>query len=465
MSGNLNAAQVVPGVPHEELRGDDPLRAPEEDPFYQPPPGYQHARPGDLLRSRSVEVGFLGVIPQRVQATQLLYRSTNLHGEPEVVVTTVLLPEQRDPGHVCPVLSYQCAIDAVASRCFPSYALRRGAKPIGAFVQSEYLLVAAALAEGWAVSVPDHEGCHGMWGAPHEPGFRILDGVRAALHSDRLGLSPSAPVALWGYSGGGLASAWAAEHSSEYAPDLNVVGAVLGSPVGDCGSVARRLNGTFFAGMAALMIAALTHVFPGAQRVVDEHASDEGKELLDELHSMTTAQAVWRLRGTDIGSYVDISADELWDLPEVREVFDATKLGQSTPRPPLLVVQAVHDSIIGVDAIDKLVASYQQAGAAITYHRDQFCGHLLLHPLSAPMTLRWLRDRFAGHDANKGRARTVWPRLFNPSTWFGMLKLGVITAKVITGRSVQRHRLSETVEVAKSRRDAKRKRRRHRRRK
>jgi alpha-beta hydrolase superfamily lysophospholipase len=437
MSENMTAAQVPPGVPHEEFRPDEPLRAPEEDPFYQPPPGYQQARPGDLLRSRSVELGFLGVIPQPVRATQLLYRSTNLHGEPEVAVTTVLLPEQHDPGRVCPVLSYQCAIDAVASRCFPSYALRRGARPIGAFVQSEYLLVAAALAEGWAVSVPDHEGCHGMWGAPHEPGFRILDGVRAALHSDRLGLSPSAPVALWGYSGGGLASAWAAEHSSDYAPDLNIVGAVLGSPVGDCGSVARHLNGTFFAGMAALMIAALTHVFPGAQRVVDEHASNEGKKLLDELQSMTTAQAVWRLRGTDIGSYVDISADELWDLPEVREVFDATKLAQSTPRVPVLVVQAVHDRIISVDAIDKLVASYQHAGVAVTYHRDRFCGHLLLHPLSAPMTLRWLRDRFAGRDTDKGRARTVWPALFNPSSWFGMLKLGVITAKVITGRSVR----------------------------
>lgn len=341
------------------------------------------------------------------------------------------------------MLSYQCAIDAIALRCFPSYALRRGAKPIGAFVQSEYLLVAAALAEGWAVSVPDHEGCHGMWGAPHEPGFRILDGVRAALHCQVLGLSPSAPVALWGYSGGGLASAWAAEHSSDYAPELNVVGAVLGSPVGDCGSVARHLNGTFFAGLAALMIAALTHVFPGAQRVVDEHASDEGKKLLDELHSMTTAQAVWRLRGTDIGSYVGMSADELWDLPEVRDVFDATKLGQSIPRPPVLVVQAVHDRIISVDAIDRLVAYYQEAGAAVTYHRDRFCGHLLLHPLSAPMTLRWLRDRFAERDVRKDRLRTVWPTLFNPSTWYGMLKLGVITAKVVTARPVQRHRLSD----------------------
>src|SRR6201999_2731898 len=110
----------------------------------------------------------------------------------------------------CPLLSYQCAIDAVSSRCFPSYALRRRAKALGSLAQMELLLIAAAVAEGWAVSVPDHEGLAGSWGAPYEPGYRILDGVRAALNSDRIGLSPSAPIGLWGYSGGGLASAWAA---------------------------------------------------------------------------------------------------------------------------------------------------------------------------------------------------------------------------------------------------------------
>ena len=31
----------------------------------------------------------------------------------------------------------------------------------------------------------------------------------------------------------------------------------------------------------------------------------------------------------------------------------------------------------------------------MTYHRDMFSEHLLLHPMSAPMTLRWLIDRFA----------------------------------------------------------------------
>ena len=94
------------------------------------------------------------------------------------------------------------------------------------------------------MSVPDHEGRTGMWGAPYEPGYHVLDGLRAALSTERLGLSPTAPIGLWGYSGGGLASAWAAEMSGSYAPELNVVGAVLGSPVGDLGHTFRRLNGT-----------------------------------------------------------------------------------------------------------------------------------------------------------------------------------------------------------------------------
>ena len=69
-----------------------------------------------------------------------------------------------------------------------------------------------------------------MWGAPYEPGYHVLDGLRAALSSKRLGLSPEAPIGLWGYSGGGLATAWAAEMSGAYAPELNVVGAVSGRP-------------------------------------------------------------------------------------------------------------------------------------------------------------------------------------------------------------------------------------------
>ena len=143
----------------------DPV-VPANDPFYEPPAGFEHARPGTVLRSRDVELAFLGLVPQQFTATQLLYRTTDLNGMPQATATTVMVPTERAADGPCPIVSYQCAIDAVAGRCFPSYALRRGAKAVGALAQFEFLLVAAALAEGWAVSVPDHEGTTGMWGAP-----------------------------------------------------------------------------------------------------------------------------------------------------------------------------------------------------------------------------------------------------------------------------------------------------------
>jgi triacylglycerol lipase len=75
--------QWIGCAPHEDLhRGEHPL-LPSKDPFYNPPTGYEQARPGTVLRSRGVELAFLGLIPQRFTATQLLYRSTNLNGDPE----------------------------------------------------------------------------------------------------------------------------------------------------------------------------------------------------------------------------------------------------------------------------------------------------------------------------------------------------------------------------------------------
>ena len=438
---STTGAEWIGRAPHEELRPKARPLLPSDDPFYQPPPGYQHAMPGTVLRSRDVELAFLGLIPQRAMATQLLYRTTDMNGNPEATATTVIVPADVTPEHPCPVLSYQCAIDAVTSRCFPSYALRRNAWAVGALAQLELLLIAAALAEGWAVSIPDHEGRTGMWGAPYEPGYFILDGVRAALSAERLGLSPSAPVGLWGYSGGGLATAWAAELCADYAAELDIVGAVLGSPVGDLGHTFRRLNGTFLSGLPAMVIAALAHIYPDLDRVIQEHANDEGRALLQRLEGMTTVGAVLRMAKKDVGVYLDRPLEEILTMPEVRHVFDSIKLGATVPTPPVLIVQAVHDYLIDVEDIDELANTYSTGGADVTYHRDAFNEHLLLHPLSAPMTLRWLQDRFAGRPLTDHLVRTKWPTMFNPATYVGMARLAVIAAKVITGKPVRRRSL------------------------
>ncbi len=53
-------AEWIGRAPHEELPPRSRPVLPAEDPFYQPPPGFEHARPGTVLRSRDVELAFLG---------------------------------------------------------------------------------------------------------------------------------------------------------------------------------------------------------------------------------------------------------------------------------------------------------------------------------------------------------------------------------------------------------------------
>ena len=132
-------AEWIGRAPHEELQPKARPLLPSDDPFYEPPPGYQHATPGTVLRSRDVELAFLGLVPQRTMATQLLYRTTDMNGLPVAAATTVIVSADVTPERPCPVLSYQCAIDAVSSRCFPSYALRRRAQAVGSLAQLEFL--------------------------------------------------------------------------------------------------------------------------------------------------------------------------------------------------------------------------------------------------------------------------------------------------------------------------------------
>jgi hypothetical protein len=81
--------------PHDGPDVDGRPVLPGDDPFYQPPAGFERRAPGTVLRSRDVRLAFLGLIPQRFTATQLLYRTTDLDGRASTTVTTVRGVERR----------------------------------------------------------------------------------------------------------------------------------------------------------------------------------------------------------------------------------------------------------------------------------------------------------------------------------------------------------------------------------
>ena len=96
------AAEWIGRPPHEDLQRKVRPLLPCDDPFYQPPSGYQYAEPGTVLRTRDVELAFLGLIPQPVQAIQLLYRTMDMNGQPEAAVTTVIVPAELDAAQPLP---------------------------------------------------------------------------------------------------------------------------------------------------------------------------------------------------------------------------------------------------------------------------------------------------------------------------------------------------------------------------
>nr|WP_019932215.1 lipase family protein [Nocardia sp. BMG111209] len=416
-------------------------RPPSEDPFYYPPSGLDGYAPGTVLRSRSIEVALFGVVPQQVSAWQLLYRSNDLHGRAEAVVTTVLLPAPGDDGPEPvdrPLLAFQSAIDSVTDRCAPSYALRRGAWAPGSITQLEWLLVANALRRGWAVSIADHGGSHGNFGAPREPGYRALDGVRAALHFTPLGLGPDTPVAAWGYSGGGMASSWMVEMAPTYAPEINLTGAVLGAPVGDPGRVFARLNGGCYSGFPALVIAALARSYPALARVMDADLTDDGRRRLAMATRSAPLAVLVRMAFHSIDEHLSRPLTEVLAEPGMQAMLDDLRLGDSTPACPLLVVQPVHDQVIHADGVDDQVARYRRGGASVTYIRDRLSEHFSLLPLATPLALDWLADRIAGLPVpEQEETRTVWSVAAAPARWRGLLDMATTAARIVLGQPLR----------------------------
>ncbi|GEE01410.1 putative inactive lipase [Gordonia spumicola] len=365
------------------------IRPPDEDPFYLPAPAFEARRPGGVLAERQVLPAAFGRVPVSVDAWQLQYRTTDLTGAPEAATTTVLFPRGEYRG----LMSFQCAIDAVTPRCAPSYALRLGARAAGSLAQLELGHVVAALRRGWVVSIPDHCGPGGRLGAAREPGYRVLDGLRAARRFGMDGGTFDLDIGLWGYSGGGLATAWAAEAAADYAPELPIVGAVAGSPVGDPGNALRRLSSGRFVGFPVMFIAGLRRAYPRLTHVLDEHMDDVLRAELDVADERTTVSLLVRLQRMNLDDHLRDGVDGLLADPRLAAVMDDIRPGAQAPAMPMLIQQGVRDEVIAVADVDALVARYRAAGARIDYRRLPFGTHLPLEFWTARGALDWLQEQ------------------------------------------------------------------------
>jgi len=193
------------------------LPTPSEDPFYRYAGSTPLASiaPGSVLKTRTLSYHVAGV-PLPVTAVQLLYRSTGAVGQPTVNVTSVLLPLLRLGTPT--VVSYQSFYDSLNNEDEPSYAISGGVSLGGLIPDVESAIIAPALLAGDAVVVSDTEGEEADFSAGPVYGMNTLDALRAALASPATGLAGTQEIGLIGYSGGAIATEWAAELAPSYAP-------------------------------------------------------------------------------------------------------------------------------------------------------------------------------------------------------------------------------------------------------
>ncbi|MBA0049194.1 lipase family protein [Mycobacterium sp. NPDC050853] len=412
-----------------------PLPSPD-DPFFLPPDGWEKTAPGTPLRRRRVQIGLFGLIPLKLHAWQVLYRSTDLHEAPETTVTTVLVP--KNATEAAPLLAFQSAIDAVTPKRFPSYYLQHRTFGINQS-QNEFLLAVAALQRGWIVTISDHEGPKGLWMAPKQPGYHVLDALRATIAASGEDgipqLSTQTPTAVWGYSAGGNATAWAAELAGEYAPELNLVGALIGAPAPQPGPLMHHLSGQYSSGLIIIVLAAMMRVSPSIQEFLQKHLTKRGRRMVEKAERLTVIQALLYWPFLNFNKIFDRPLEEVMDMPEIAALTDAMTLGLRTPTAPIYLYHSIHDVLLPVSSTDQLAEDYIAGGAHVTYRRDRASERVFLLLSGGHDALGWLDERMRGKTLPAPPdIRTVFSTALSPRALIMYVRQLVAVVKLLAGR-------------------------------
>lgn len=391
---------------------------PVNDTFYIPPKGFESAAPGDILRSRTPPKPIAAFSLAKVNlrsAHQLLYRTTDSFGEPIAAVSTILVPHNAD---YTKLLSYQVAQDAADPNCAPSYAFQLEAAHDGTLglvmPQLELILIAAALQRGWVVTVPDHLGPKSAFLANHLSGHVVLDNVRAAKESTNLtDLSSDPTIALWGYSGGSLASGFAAELQPSYAPELNIQGAALGGTVPQILPVIHEANKSPFAGLIPAGVQGLANEYPEIAKLIQQNLIPAKAAEFSKTKNLCLTGNILEYLNKDVNTFV--KDKEIFTSATASKVINANAMGHHNPKIPLFVYKSAGDEISPVNNTDSLVASYCDGGSRVEYKRDALSEHASLAIIGVPDTLMWLEDRMNGVPVKAGCSKsTSFTSLLDP---------------------------------------------------
>ena len=399
--GALTAAAPMASAPAAKAATTPVL--PSQDPFYTYDGATPLAQiaPGTVLKERAASLQLQGLtVP--VTTEQVLYRTTGERGQPTVTVTTIIKPLVSALG--TKIVAYQNAYDALGSQCDPSYTLQGGnnADTTG---QDEEVAIAAYLAAGYTVTVPDYEGENLEWGAGQESGYGTLDAIRATEHY--LGAPGSTQAGMLGYSGGSIATEWAAETAPTYAPDLRIVGTAVGGVPVDFAHNLSYINGdTSWAGVIPAVLISLPHAFGDD---ITPYLSAYGQQVMGQVAGKCIGDFAGAYPGLTIQQMLLPQYSDPYQIPDLVTIINHLIMGTTPGRPPsepmLMGVgksDATGDGIMVAGDVQELAYQYCQRGVPVTFTQYQGLQHSQAFVPFEAAALTFLEDRFTGLPAPDG---------------------------------------------------------------
>ena len=371
--------------------------------------------PGTILKSRTISVYIAG-IKTKLQATQLVYRSTDAQLRPAANVTTIFAPDcsKVSCANKNKVISYQSFYDSLNPEDGPSRAYAGGKRLPDLLPAVETVLFGKYVKQGYTVVISDTEGQRANFAAGPEYGYNTLDSIRATFKSPQIGLNSDAKVVMMGYSGGAIATEWAAELAPSYAPDLkpNLIGAAFGGTLVSPEHNLPYVEGTAIWG--GVMPMAVLGVSRSYDIDIQKYLTPRGLEVFDKMQKASIAYVLGQYTKV---TWKDLVKPEYQDRTKIKEYVEAVNkviMGTGgTPEIPLQIGQGTGgifeltptsaqwgkgDGVMLAGDVRTLARQYCAKGVPVQ-HKEWGSSHFVTMVSWLPWATTWIDDRFAGKAA------------------------------------------------------------------
>lgn len=404
-TGSAAAVSEVESPSSEVQRADDVdpeglrramLPEPSGDPFFDDvPEGMEQAAPGDVLVTRDIS----GMASSRTpvplaRADQYVVRSTEPDGTPTRATATLLTPAEQWHGEGDrPVLVNAIAIDALGTKCTPGYTWANGDGEHSSPVNLGPPVTDDALASGYAVLIPDHEGPEMAYADPYVAGYSILDTIRGA--GDVVPELADSRVAMQGYSGGAIALGGAVKLLDDYAPELGdrITGAALGGTPADFELLLESMSGNLAIGLLSAAVLGLLRHNPELLPLLN----DTGVRLATSpiKDGCIAPLAAAGIVQAPIDALV---VDGARDSRELRDFVEYTRMRDVPSAVPLYIYHGEQEFWVPAEGARTLAREQCAMGVPVEYV-EVFGEHVMANYTGYDDAAAWLDDRLRGDEA------------------------------------------------------------------